>query len=81
MLSAMFKISNDPRFVKFGKFLSHTGLDELPQLVNVIKGEMSLVGPRPLPVAEANSLKIIDVDWYFWRHQVKPGLFSLWVFR
>ena len=75
----MFKISNDPRFVKFGKFLSHTGLDELPQLVNVIKGEMSLVGPRPLPVNEANSLKKIDANWYFWRHQVKPGLFSLWV--
>lgn len=75
----MFKIGDDPRFIKFGKFLSHTGLDELPQLVNVIKGEMSLVGPRPLPVNEAKSLKTIDPDWHKWRHQVKPGLFSLWV--
>lgn len=75
----MFKIGDDPRFIKFGKFLSHTGLDELPQLVNVIKGEMSLVGPRPLPVNEAKSLKTIDPDWHKWRHQIKPGLFSLWV--
>ncbi len=75
----MFKIGDDPRFIKFGRFLSRSGLDELPQLINVIKGEMSLVGPRPLPVAETNSLKEIDYDWYAWRHQVKPGLFSLWV--
>lgn len=75
----MFKIGDDPRFIKFGKFLSRSGLDELPQLINIIKGEMSLIGPRPLPVAEANSLKDIDYDWYTWRHQVKPGLFSLWV--
>lgn len=75
----MFKIGDDPRFIKFGKLLSHTGLDELPQLINVIKGEMSLVGPRPLPINEANLLKKIDPNWYFWRHQVKPGLFSLWV--
>lgn len=75
----MFKIGDDPRFIKFGKFLSHTGLDELPQLVNVIRSEMSLVGPRPLPVNEAQSLKKIDPAWYQWRHQVKPGLFSLWV--
>lgn len=75
----MFKIGDDPRFIKFGKFLSRSGLDELPQLINVIKGEMALVGPRPLPVAETNSLKEIDSDWYIWRHQVKPGLFSLWV--
>ncbi|MFA6814404.1 MAG: sugar transferase [Patescibacteria group bacterium] len=75
----MFKIGDDPRFIKFGKFLSHSGLDELPQVINVIKGDMSLVGPRPLPIDEAKTLKKIDVDWYSWRHQVKPGLFSLWV--
>ena len=75
----MFKIGDDPRFVKFGKFLSHSGLDELPQLINVIKGEMSLVGPRPLPEKEAIKLKEIDSDWYSWRHQVKPGIFSIWV--
>lgn len=72
--SPMFKIFNDPRFIKGGRFLSATGIDELPQLLNVIKGEMSLVGPRPLPVAEANKL---DKSWQF-RFQVKPGLFSEW---
>jgi len=75
----MFKIGDDPRFIKFGKFLSHTGLDEMPQLINVFKGDMSLVGPRPLPVDEAQKLRKIDFEWYLWRHQVKPGLFSLWV--
>jgi lipopolysaccharide/colanic/teichoic acid biosynthesis glycosyltransferase len=75
----MFKIENDPRFTKFGKVLSKTGLDELPQIINIIKGDMSLVGPRPLPISEAKELKKIDPDWYLWRHQVKPGLFSLWV--
>lgn len=75
----MFKIEDDPRFTKFGKVLSKTGLDELPQIFNVIKGDMALVGPRPLPVDEAKGLSKIDPDWYQWRHQVKPGLFSLWV--
>jgi lipopolysaccharide/colanic/teichoic acid biosynthesis glycosyltransferase len=75
----MFKIKNDPRFLKIGKFLSYSGLDELPQLINVLEGQMSLVGPRPLPKTEADALKKIDFNWYTWRHQVKPGLFSLWV--
>jgi len=75
----MFKVYNDPRFIKFGRFLSQTGLDELPQIINIIKGDMSLVGPRPLPVKEANRLNKIDANWYLWRHQVKSGLFSLWV--
>jgi lipopolysaccharide/colanic/teichoic acid biosynthesis glycosyltransferase len=77
--SPMFKIGNDPRFLKIGKFLSNSGLDELPQLVNILKGQMSLVGPRPLPAAEAKALKKIAPKWCTWRHQVKPGLFSLWV--
>jgi len=51
-----FKIHDDPRFTKIGKFLAHTALDELPQLINVIKGEMSFVGPRPLPVEEAKKV-------------------------
>lgn len=70
----MFKIDNDPRFVGIGKFLSRTGLDELPQLINIIKGEMSFVGPRPLPVTEARKL---SKAWQF-RYQVKPGIFSFW---
>jgi len=70
----MFKIHDDPRFVGIGKWLSNAGLDELPQLINIIKGEMSLVGPRPLPVTEANKL---PKEWDF-RFLVKPGLFSYW---
>lgn len=70
----MFKIYNDPRFVGIGKFLSKTGLDELPQLINIIKNEMSFVGPRPLPTSEAKKL---GQGWEF-RYQVKPGIFSYW---
>lgn len=90
----MFKIAADPRFIKkeitffgwrkkpiiikVGEFLSSSGLDELPQFLNIFKGEMSLIGPRPLPVKEAKSLKKIDQDWYKWRHDVQPGIFSVW---
>jgi len=70
----MFKLKHDPRFVGIGQFLSKTALDELPQLINIIKGEMSLVGPRPLPIQEANQL---SESWQY-RFQVKPGLFSFW---
>lgn len=71
----VFKIQNDPRFTKFGKILSKTGLDELPQLINVVKGEMSLVGPRPLPVSEA--IKLTKQQKI--RELVKPGITSGWV--
>jgi lipopolysaccharide/colanic/teichoic acid biosynthesis glycosyltransferase len=70
----MFKIFDDPRFVGVGSWLSKIGLDELPQLVNIVRGEMSFVGPRPLPVKEALALK---ENWNF-RHLVKPGIFSEW---
>jgi lipopolysaccharide/colanic/teichoic acid biosynthesis glycosyltransferase len=70
----MFKIFNDPRFVGIGRFLSKVGLDELPQIFNILKGEMSFVGPRPLPVSEAKNL---SSSWNF-RKQVKPGIFSEW---
>jgi lipopolysaccharide/colanic/teichoic acid biosynthesis glycosyltransferase len=71
----VFKIRNDPRFTPFGKFLSHTGLDELPQLWNVLKGDMALIGPRPLPVSEARKL----TGWQQKRHAIKPGIISPWV--
>ena len=71
----VFKIYNDPRYTKFGKILARTGLDELPQLINVLKGEMSLVGPRPLPVYEAKKLTGAQKV----RELVKPGITSSWV--
>lgn len=71
----VFKIHNDPRFTTIGKFLSHTGLDELPQLINVIKGDMVIIGPRALPEKEAKKLK----SWQKKRHIVKPGIISPWV--
>jgi lipopolysaccharide/colanic/teichoic acid biosynthesis glycosyltransferase len=73
----VFKIRNDPRFTPIGKWLSHTGLDELPQLINVIKGEMALFGPRPLPIEEASKLTTRQKK----REQVKPGIISPWVFN
>ena len=71
----VFKIYDDPRYTKFGRFLSHIGLDELPQLVNIIKGEMAFIGPRPLPIEEAEKLP----KKYQKRHQVLPGITSPWV--
>jgi len=67
-----FKIHNDPRFTRIGKFLSHTGLDELPQVFNVLHGDMALIGPRPLPVSEAEKLK----PWMQARERVLPGIIS-----
>lgn len=71
----VFKIKNDPRLTKFGGVLVKTGLDELPQLINVLKGEMNLVGPRPLPVSEARKLTKKQKV----RELVKPGITSSWV--
>ncbi|MBI5122624.1 sugar transferase [Candidatus Roizmanbacteria bacterium] len=73
----VFKIHNDPRYTKFGRFLAHSGLDEIPQLGNIVKGEMAFVGPRPLPVDEANKVPKI----YERRFSVLPGLSSLWVIK
>jgi lipopolysaccharide/colanic/teichoic acid biosynthesis glycosyltransferase len=70
----VFKIKNDPRITKVGKFLRNKGLDELPQLFNVIRGEMSLVGPRP-PLEE----EIIQYErWQLQRLSVKPGITCTW---
>lgn len=69
-----FKIKADPRVTKFGHFLRVTSLDELPQLVNVIKGNMSLVGPRPSLPKEVGQFK----PWMYERLSIKPGLTGLW---
>jgi exopolysaccharide biosynthesis polyprenyl glycosylphosphotransferase len=70
----MFKVPDDPRTTKFGRFLRRYSLDELPQLINVLTGDMSLVGPRPLILAEDK----LVADWARKRLFVKPGITGLW---
>lgn len=74
MLGPMFKIRNDPRVTKIGRFIRKTSIDELPQLINVLKGEMSLVGPRPSLRSEVNKFE----PWMLKRLEVKPGLTCYW---
>jgi lipopolysaccharide/colanic/teichoic acid biosynthesis glycosyltransferase len=69
-----FKLSNDPRVTRVGQILRRTSLDELPQLVNVLKGEMSLVGPRPSPTYEVEAYD----EWHYRRLEARPGLTGLW---
>src|SRR4051794_40413778 len=71
---AIFKIRDDPRVTPVGRFLRRWSLDELPQLFNVIRGEMSLVGPRPLPERDFQRLE----DWHKKRYLVLPGITGLW---
>ncbi len=71
---ALFKIRDDPRVTRVGRVLRRLSLDELPQVVNVLRGEMSLVGPRPLPLRDYRLLE----DWHRKRYLVLPGVTGLW---
>jgi exopolysaccharide biosynthesis polyprenyl glycosylphosphotransferase len=71
---ALFKIRLDPRVTRIGRLLRRYSLDELPQLVNVMRGQMSLVGPRPLPQRDFDQLE----DWHKKRYLVLPGITGLW---
>jgi exopolysaccharide biosynthesis polyprenyl glycosylphosphotransferase len=75
MAGPAFKIKNDPRITPLGKWLRRTSIDELPQLLNVLKGDMSLVGPRPLPVRDYEGF---NEDWQRRRFSIKPGITCLW---
>lgn len=70
----LFKIKDDPRVTRVGRFLRRYSIDELPQILNVLRGEMSLVGPRPLPLRDYVQLE----DWHRKRYLVLPGMTGLW---
>ena len=70
----LFKIKDDPRVTKIGRFLRRYSIDEMPQVLNVLRGEMSLVGPRPLPLRDYVQLE----DWHRKRYLVLPGMTGLW---
>ncbi len=74
MSGPMFKMKNDPRITKVGRVIRKTSIDELPQLFNVLKGDMSLVGPRPSLPNEVDEFE----DWMMKRLSVRPGLTCFW---
>ena len=71
---ALFKIADDPRVTRVGSFLRRYSIDEVPQVLNVLRGEMSLVGPRPLPIRDFELLE----PWHRKRYLVLPGMTGLW---
>jgi lipopolysaccharide/colanic/teichoic acid biosynthesis glycosyltransferase len=71
---ALFKIREDPRVTRVGRALRRLSIDELPQVLNVLRGEMSLVGPRPLPLRDYSQLE----QWHRRRYNVLPGITGLW---
>jgi exopolysaccharide biosynthesis polyprenyl glycosylphosphotransferase len=77
MNGPVFKVTDDPRLIRLGRLIRRYSLDELPQLINVVKGEMSLVGPRPLPLYEASRIKGAQRR----RLAIRPGLTGLWQTR
>jgi lipopolysaccharide/colanic/teichoic acid biosynthesis glycosyltransferase len=74
----LFKMRRDPRITPLGRFLRRSSLDELPQLINVLKGEMSLVGPRPLQMRDSALLEQLETEVFQLRLSVLPGLTGAW---
>jgi lipopolysaccharide/colanic/teichoic acid biosynthesis glycosyltransferase len=76
----LFKMREDPRVTRVGRFIRTYSIDEFPQLLNVLRGDMNLVGPRPLPVADLQGIEA-DPEAFYWfelRSKVKPGITGLW---